>query len=363
MVGCAPRHDVPPAAERTVRDSSVHSSLRRCVVWLAPIVGLAVGLSACADSAGSLFGGKKAAPSAAALVSDQPATATPLVKPTSDSSIPVLVNDVPITSYDINQRMRLNKLSGGKNVTTQAATDELIDETLEMIEAQRGGLAIRDQQIDLAFAGIAARLKLTPPGLTKALTSQGVDPSSLKKRLRAQLTWQSLVQRRTQSKAQVTAEDVKAGVSQKGDANSLKITEFTLQQIIFVVPSGSPVALYAQRRSEAQALRQRFAGCDQSLAQAKLLRGVVVKDIGRRESTDLTGPEGDSIRQTPVGKTAEPAQTPDGIELIAVCATRDIHSSEAARTEVQNDLYLKQAADLGKDYLKELRDRAIIERR
>jgi hypothetical protein len=33
------------------------------------------------------------------------------------------------------------------------------------------------------------------------------------------------------------------------------------------------------------------------------------------------------------------------------------------RADVENSLYLKQAEGLGKDYLKELRDRAIIEYR
>ena len=49
--------------------------------------------------------------------------------------------------------------------------------------------------------------------------------------------------------------------------------------------------------------------------------------------------------------------------MIAVCTTRDIQSTAAVRSEVEDQLLLKQSADLGKDYLKELRDRAIIEYR
>ena len=67
--------------------------------------------------------------------------------------------------------------------------------------------------------------------------------------------------------------------------------------------------------------------------------------------------------KTKVGETTLPLATDDGIALIAVCATHDVQSTAQVRTEVENNLYIKQAADLGKDYLKELRDRAIIERR
>jgi peptidyl-prolyl cis-trans isomerase SurA len=139
--------------------------------------------------------------------------------------------------------------------------------------------------------------------------------------------------------------------------------EFVLQQIVFVVPESSSSGFVAQRRREAESFRQRFAGCDQSIAQARTLKAVVVKDIGRRDSSQLTGETGDEIEKTQPGKTTRPMQTDAGIELIAVCAARDVQSSAAARAEVENQLALAQNKDLGKDYLKELRDKAVIEYR
>jgi peptidyl-prolyl cis-trans isomerase SurA len=286
----------------------------------------------------------------------------PTGKPSGKSSIPILVNDVPITAYDIQQRARLMRLGGGK-ASDSAAQDELINETLEMLEAQRRGVSVPQGQVEAAYASIAGRLKMSPAQFSQGLSSQGVDPSALKKRLQAQMIWGQLVQQRTAQKAAVKSEDIDAALTQKGDPTKLTISEYTLQQIVFVVPSGSSAGAYAQRRSEANAFAQRFPGCDQSLDAAKKLRGVVVKDIGRRDSTQLTGPGGDAIRKTSVGKTTSPSQTDQGIELIAVCAQRSIQSTSAARNEVENDLYIKQAEGLGKDYLKELRDRAIIEYR
>ena len=322
---------------------------------VAAIVFVSFGLAACMDG-GS---GRSVAPVALA---DASTSVKPLVKPTGNSSIPVLVNDVPITDYDISQRVKLMRLGGGKG-GDQAARDELIDETLEMLEAQRRGIAVPSAQVETAFASIGQRLKMSPDGLIKALGSQGIQAVSLKKRLEAQMAWQALVQQRTQQKASVKSEDVSAVLAAKGDPKALTINEYTLQQIVFVVPSGSSAGAYAQRRAEASAFRQGFPGCDQSLAKAKLLRGVVVKDIGRRDSTQLVGADGEAIQKTAVGQTAPPAQTDEGIELIAVCASREIQTTAAARAEAENGLYLKQAQDLGKDYLKELRDRAIIEYR
>jgi peptidyl-prolyl cis-trans isomerase SurA len=204
---------------------------------------------------------------------------------------------------------------------------------------------------------------MTPAGLTKALASQGVDAISLKKRLRAQMIWQMLVQRRTVAKAQVSNQAVRDAIAAKGADAATKATEYQLQQIIFVVPKGSSAGFVSQRRSEALAFRQRFAGCDQSMNQAKALRDVVVKDMGRHLATDFNGPIGDALQKAKAGDTLSPQQTDNGIEMIAVCGTHDIDSNAQARNEAQTSLYIKQAADLGKDYLQELRSQAIIERR
>ena len=147
----------------------------------------------------------------------------------------------------------------------------------------------------------------------------------------------------------------------KGDPQSLKTKEFTLQQIVFVVPSGSAAATYDQRRREAEAFRQRFQGCDKTLAQAKDLTGVVVKDLGRRDSTELGGgADSEAIRNASAGSTLRPTQSPQGIEIVAVCDVKEIQSAAAARVQIQNQLFQKQSEGIAATYLKELRARATI---
>ena len=65
---------------------------------------------------GGMFDRKPAlSPESAALLDDPNAKLPTVVTTTAaNSSIPVLVNDVPITAYDINQRYRLLRLGGGK---------------------------------------------------------------------------------------------------------------------------------------------------------------------------------------------------------------------------------------------------------
>jgi peptidyl-prolyl cis-trans isomerase SurA len=272
-------------------------------------------------------------------------------RPSSGQTVQVVVNGEPITSYAIDQRIALMKISNEKGGRKQAI-EELIDESLQLQEAKRVGLTTSDEEVDTAYGTIAQRVKMNTSQLTQALNAQGIQSTALKERLRAQITWQRLVQARLSSINTVAERDVTAALLSSGDTEKMTLKEYTLQQIIFVVPDGSSSAYISQRRREAEAFRQRFQGCDNSIQQAQSLKGVVVKPIGRRDSTQLSGPAAE--------KTTPPSQTDEGVELIAICSIRDIASSAGARAEIENKLKLEQADESGEEYLEQLRERAVI---
>lgn len=281
---------------------------------------------------------------------------------TAQSSIRVVVNGDIITSYDIAQRARLLPLFGVKG-GEKAATEDLIDETLKIQEARKLGLRIPDSRVNLAFVAMGKDRKLSETRLVQELGRMGIAAETMKRWIKAQMTWRELVQARVRREGKVKAADIMSAMLDKSGTDETTLTEFRLQQIIFVVPGGSSANYIAQRRREAEAFRQRFPGCDNSLAQAKTLKGVVIRDLGRRDSSQLRGGQGDEIQNTALGKTTRPFQSDNGIELVAVCSKRDIQSDSAARAEVETKLQLEQAKELGQDYLKQLRDAAIIQRR
>lgn len=278
------------------------------------------------------------------------------------SSIKVLVNDQPITSYEIAQRARLMRITGGGG-SEKAATEELINELIEVREARRHGIRISDARVDAAIAEISKNVKMTAAQLKKALESQGVGIETLRERIRAQIAWNQVVQAKTRHDVSVKQSDVMAALAAKGGPDKQTTVEFTLQQIIFVVPKGSSAAYQAQRRREAEAFRGRFGGCDKAVEQAKMLKDVVVRKLGRRISNELTGDDGKEVQNTPVGKTTRPHPSASGVELIAVCSTRALDSNAAARSEVEMKLTLEHSKTVADSYLKELREKAIIQYR
>jgi peptidyl-prolyl cis-trans isomerase SurA len=286
----------------------------------------------------------------------------PALPAAADNTIRITVNDDPITSYDISQRVLLMRIAGEKG-GEKAAIQQLIDETLELRDARSHGIAVPDSRVNAAFASIADRMKMSPDKLTKALGSAGIAADSLKRRIRAQMAWGQVVDARSKLSVSVKSSDIAKALEAQGDPGKITNTEFTLQQIIFVVPKGSSSGFVAQRRREAENFRLRYAGCDKAVDQAKGLRDVVVKNIGRRTSDQLVGDDGKEVQQTAVGKTTHPAVSDQGVMLIAVCATRKIDSNAAAVSQVESKLSLEQSKNVGEDYLKKLRDKAVIKYR
>src|SRR5579872_249187 len=193
----------------------------------------------------------------------------------ADSSIRVLVDDQAITSFDIAQRAKLMALAHEKG-GPKDAMEQLIDEVVEVADAKKHGLVLSDKRVDDAYARIGQNMKMTPDELTKALATQGIVPDTLKRRIRAQITWTQLVQAKQRAEPGIKSSDITKAMftDSKPDKDKLKSTEFTLQTILFVVPKGSSAGYVAERQREAESYRLRFAGCDKSIDQAKGLKDV-----------------------------------------------------------------------------------------
>jgi peptidyl-prolyl cis-trans isomerase SurA len=278
----------------------------------------------------------------------------------ADSTIRVLVNDKAITSFDIAQRAKLMELAHEKGGIKEA-TDQLINEIIEIDDAKQHGLVISDARVEDAYARIGKNMKMTPDLLTKALASQGIVPDTLKRRIRAQITWTQLLQAKARAEKTVKSSDITKALLSDSRSDKAQTTEFTLQQILFVVPKGSSAGYTAERRREAEGFRMRFAGCDKSIDLAKGLKDVVVKNIGRRTSSELTGADGKEVQSTPAGKTTPPQTVDEGVTLVAVCSTRAIAGDSLARDDIESKIMAEQTKGLGDQYLKELRDKAVIQ--
>ena len=289
------------------------------------------------------------------------AAAVPAPVLAQQSKVLATVNDQPITSYDVTQRVKLLTLFRQKT-GQKMALEDLIDETLIAQAAAKRNLSVPDAQVDERYNAIAKQVKLTPANFAKVLGEQGVQAETLRKLLRAQIMFGLVMRAKMRSvQADVTEADIQAELAKEGiDSQAAMIKEYRLQQIVFVIPRGSSPGLTPQRQRDAESFRKRIPGCEGSLQLAQSMKGVVVIDAGRRDSSQVEGDFAEALAKTPVGGTMKPEVTSRGVEIIAVCSAKEIQSTAGVRAEVERRLTEEQSKDLDKTVKAELRQEGKI---
>lgn len=288
-------------------------------------------------------------------------------RPAAAQNVVLMVNGDPITTFDIDQRQKFNLLVTHKSPSRQEVIDELIDERLKTQVGRRYKLDLGDSEVDSSYADMAKRMRLSPEQLTATLAHAGIEPGTLKSRLRADLAWQQIVRGKFQSSFQFRDKDILAAAESKRKddqpiAEKIEATEYVLRPILFVVARGSSEAVESRKR-EAEALRARFQDCEHGLAFARQLRDVAVRDQIVKASSDLPPALRDILEKTGVGRLTNPESTPNGIEMFALCTKREVKVDAPALREARQELFAEKFAVHSKKYLQELRRGAMIERK
>jgi peptidyl-prolyl cis-trans isomerase SurA len=287
-----------------------------------------------------------------------------VLAPAAASEIRYVVNNVPVTSYDIQRRAAFVKLQRRKGNANALAAEELINQTLRDSEVKRLGIRVTDDQVNAAFQRFAASNKLSSAQLAQVMNQAGVTDRHFKEYIRSQMGWNQALSARFRAQGGAMSEqDVVRRMLDKGGQKPTA-TEYMLQQVIFVVPAGERKSGMGKRRKEAEAMRARFAGCDSTRQFAKGLLDVTVRDLGRMLAPELPPDWADQIKNTKTGGATGVRETDKGIEFIGVCSQREVSDDRVAKMVFQAEgTETQQAEELDKRYLEELRKRArIVER-
>jgi peptidyl-prolyl cis-trans isomerase SurA len=274
--------------------------------------------------------------------------------------IVVIVNGEPITALDIEQRSKLTQLSTHKAPTRQEVLDELINEKLKVREAKKFGLEISASEVDTAYATMASRMRVTADQLTDQLAKSGIHVTTLKARIKADLTWPQLVRGRYSSSLQIGDKDILTAMDSK--SSDTVGYDYTLRPILFLVPAGSAEAFVEGRKREAEALRNRFQDCDAGIAFARALKDVAVRDQVIRSSADIPVELRKVLEGIEVGRLTAPEVTKFGIEMFAICAKKESAADNSpGRRQVRESIMAQRYEERSKAYLQELRRGAMLE--
>lgn len=282
--------------------------------------------------------------------------------PANAAEILYIVDNRPITSYDISRRAAFLRLQQRGGNAQQVAAEELIDEAVRRAEISRLRINISDDQVNEAYERFARTNDMNVQQLNQIMNESGVTPGHFREFIRTQMGWSQAVSRRGGPTA-LSEQEVARRIRDQGGVKPTA-TEFVLQQVIFVIPTAERGAKMAARRREAEGVRQRFQGCEATRQVVRGMLDVTVRDLGRFVEQELPDDWASMIRATAAGSTTGVRDTDRGVEFVAICAKREISDDRVAQMVFSQQGAESQDTDaISQSYTTELRQRANIVRR
>ncbi|MEO3387708.1 SurA N-terminal domain-containing protein [Mesorhizobium sp. CAU 1741] len=276
------------------------------------------------------------------------------------SEIKYIVNNVPVTSYDIQRRVALLRLQNTRGNVQQVAADQLIDQTLRAAEMTRMNIRISDDQVGDAYERFARSNNMSTSQMDQVLNQSGVTKAHFREFIRSQMGWSQVLNARNRGSAggKMSEQEVVQRMLQQGGEKP-SATEYMLQQVIFVVPAAERGAKLGTRKREAEAMRQRFQSCESTREFARGLIDVTVRDLGRVLEPELPPDWAERIKATNAGAATTVQETERGVEFIGICSAREVSDDRVAQMVMQSEE--GAGGDEASEKLtKELRDKAQI---
>lgn len=347
------------------------------------------------------------------------------VQAQSEQKIAVLVNDYPITAYDINQRvllLTLNDRSIGKLLreklkspsTTERfrkfinqerpksqeevnrlkdrfvkqlqkevrkkiaprlrkkAIEELIDERLMLQDAKKLNITISEADVEERIASLAKSSKnrrtgkpLNSEQFLNQLRGLNVNIKAFKGQLRATIAFQQVLRRKYGNDIRTAARQQTAKALDRAGADGVgsKQTEFQLQKIKLALPTGADQKTIAARLVEAEGLRSRFSSCKDTRKLMKPFKGGSVQTLGTRSAGQIDQPIRSILLQAKAGEMTPPSVTGTAIELYAVCSRRQTAGNSTEKRQLQAKFQQQEFSVLSRRHLRNIRQDAHIDYR
>lgn len=135
----------------------------------------------------------------------------------------VLVNDQVITYYEIEQRALLMTLMNSTGDVRKEAKDALINERLQVAEAEQFGIAPSEEGVLAGISNFGERVGMDAEDLVKALELEGVSEETLRDFIYSGIAWRGLIQTRYGRNVQVSEAEIDRAIASNSGAGGMNV--------------------------------------------------------------------------------------------------------------------------------------------
>lgn len=259
--------------------------------------------------------------------------------------IAAVVNDDVISILDVEARITMALTAAGIQDSPEVRRQllapvlrSLIDESLQIQEAESQGIRISELELQSAVDSVARQNNIPPSELDNFLAGLGVPKFALEKQIRAQLTWSRYISQRLRPTISVTDEDVAEEIARM-EANRGK-PEYLISEIDLFVddPAREQEILETARRLVEQVRGgSAFPAVAQQFSQGSMANAG--GDIGWVQRGQLRREVDAVLEDLDIGEVSDPIRSPEGYHIIQLRDRRLVMQETNADTQV----HLKQA--------------------
>lgn len=234
-----------------------------------------------------------------------------------------IVNDTIISTYDLDQRIKLVMVTSGSQGPDTAkrlrpqVLRQLVDETLQLQEAVKFNIKITQDDLDKNFKRIATQNNISVDQIYKMLDENSISRATLQNQIKADLAWQKLVQQRLSPRVTVSDEEVDAIFEQM--QASAKQTQYAVSEIFLAVDT--PEAEEQVRQNMQSILGQLRGGSNFSAIARQFSQAPSASnggDLGWMSESDLAPAIAAIVIKTPPGGISDPIRGPGGFYVVGV---------------------------------------------
>ena len=291
--------------------------------------------------------------------------------------IVAVVNDEIITMYELNDafapvQKKIDATYKGQdkaglvNDTKAALLNRMIDGSLIEQEAKKGGIVIKDDEINEAINNLLVSRKITKDELVKLLEKDGTTLEAYSKELKLQMGRMKLVRREINTKLAVSDEEIGEYYRKNRDVFEGK-EAVRIKQILLPFPPKIDAQGKANLRAEAEAIVKQLKSGEQfEFLAAKYSKGPADTsggDLGFIERGLILPEVEDAAFHLPLEEISPIIESSIGFHIIKVIDKKGagVKSLESVRDEIKEKILEEKAEKRYEEWIQELRKKSHIE--
>jgi len=245
-----------------------------------------------------------------------------------------VVNGDIITGTDVNQRLALvlaanpGKLQPEEvEQLRQQVLRNLIDETLQIQEAKNAEITIDPAEIDATYARVAQEnFKQTVSALDAYLNRIGSSPTSLKRQIRGEISWQRVLRRNVQPFVNVSHEEVSELLNRMKAAKGTE--EYRLGEIYLSATPESRAVVADNAKRIMDQLKEGGSFVAYARQYSEASTKAVGGDLGWIRLAQLPGELATAAREMSPGQLSGPIELRGGFSILYMIDKRQVLTAD-----------------------------------